>query len=841
MVTNRLNKVLELGDYWQNSANQRSLFDVIAKDLNISRNCEWSSISHSVLESYGAKQFIDSYHGGSLFNALESAYPTSEWNPYDFYPPSHWAHLTNQRNLLLRFEKQLGISSYGEWRQIAASGRWNVDGISHIVKSFYSNSIESALRSILPERKWDSVFEEAATEDLWKDLKDQRAFLCKLEREWGITDRNQWSTKTSKEVIDSGGTFVASLFGNSLWKALNAAFENFPLKESDFTRTQRPKRPKNEVQKNRSRTKGWWRDVRNQRAFLDEIRDREGVIEKSDWGKVTGEMVQNAGGSPLMKIYKGSLYQALQHLYPELGWTNSFSDDFPDRRQSQSKSQEKAWNILKPLIPDLLMNYLHPQMVHAKSNANMELDFWSPSLRLALEYQGRQHYEQSFPVKSLSEQRSRDVEKTSACQSLGITLVRIPYWWNGLAEELIATIHQVRPDVLHDLRNANAKPVPQVRPQKRTISQNTRGHLEAKIWNAEEVDPSNWWISDKISGVRALWTGKTFTSLGDKDEDLQKIVAPSAFRNLLPKVVALDGIFTLLKGTKEECKKVLGTDGAEWENVVFHVLDAPRLLQNFEARMQFLKSTIQLSKQLQLVKHRVCKDRKHLMNQLEISLKGGHEGLMIRKPGSFYENARSETLLSVELRESDLAVVQVQGSQIKGKNFFGFEFPLLHGKNVKSGQVVTYKFFSLSGTGIPQLARIEKIHDGFQWNQLSPYCLEVPPKIGHLPSCRGCGKSFDRGDLIVRLKVIKSTERFTKSAMMSLSFCADSECIISGTKKQENSQTLTIPKYQNRVGISPEIEYVVMSKTNENRERHRQALLKLKAQQVHVQKCPMIG
>ncbi len=47
--------------------------------------------------------------------------------------------------------------------------------------------------------------------------------------------------------------------------------------------------------------------------------------------------------------------------------------------------------ILFPEIP-LINDYKHPQLVFQSTNKSMELDLYIPSLNLALEYQGIQHY-----------------------------------------------------------------------------------------------------------------------------------------------------------------------------------------------------------------------------------------------------------------------------------------------------------------------------------------------------------------------------------------------------------------------------------------------------------------
>lgn len=80
----------------------------------------------------------------------------------------------------------------------------------------------------------------------------------------------------------------------------------------------------------------------------------------------------------------------------------------------------------------------------------MELDLWCPNLNLAFEYQGtqeflsgvlqflkgEQHYH-NFDFQSHSRSPSkRDNTKLLKCQEMSITLVQIPYWWDGKKDTL---------------------------------------------------------------------------------------------------------------------------------------------------------------------------------------------------------------------------------------------------------------------------------------------------------------------------------------------------------------------------------------------------------------------
>jgi DNA ligase-1 len=60
--------------------------------------------------------------------------------------------------------------------------------------------------------------------------------------------------------------------------------------------------------------------------------------------------------------------------------------------------------------------------------------------------------------------------------------------------------------------------------------------LLAHTWEEGKTDPTGWWMSEKLDGVRCYWNGETFLSRNGKRYDV-----PAFFVEGLPKTVSLDG------------------------------------------------------------------------------------------------------------------------------------------------------------------------------------------------------------------------------------------------------------------------------------------------------------
>lgn len=95
--------------------------------------------------------------------------------------------------------------------------------------------------------------------------------------------------------------------------------------------------------------------------------------------------------------------------------------------------------------------------MHFPSGKQMQLDLYLPTLSLAFEFQGEQHF---FEVHAFGPQKvytDRDQSKRQACNSLGISLIEVPFWWDWNNESLAATVRAVRPELLTEKRGT---PIP---------------------------------------------------------------------------------------------------------------------------------------------------------------------------------------------------------------------------------------------------------------------------------------------------------------------------------------------------------------------------------------------
>jgi DNA ligase-1 len=160
------------------------------------------------------------------------------------------------------------------------------------------------------------------------------------------------------------------------------------------------------------------------------------------------------------------------------------------------------------------------------------------------------------------------------------------------------------------------------------------------------IDPTGWWLSEKLDGVRAWWDGARFVSrLGNP------YLAPDWFTAGLP-AFPLDGELFLARKQFQRCVAIVRRQdrGEAWREVRFVVFDAPGIDAAFEQRLDHCRSWFEREKPPFAVfhPHQPCLGADHLKAELTRIEALGGEGLMLRQPGSRYIAGRSTSLLKVK-------------------------------------------------------------------------------------------------------------------------------------------------------------------------------------------------
>ena len=242
--------------------------------------------------------------------------------------------------------------------------------------------------------------------------------------------------------------------------------------------------------------------------------------------------------------------------------------------------------------------------------------------------------------------------------------------------------------------------------------------------------PLNWWASEKWDGIRALWDGEKIISRGSGVGNPKVYTyVPQWFYKILPPGIALDGEIWIGRGMFQSTGKLSNIkpgssyskneiddiwSGKNGYPVIFKVFDVPSLNGPFEQRTEFLKTVVLDRKRcwdeidypnktvypLQFTQQIKIQSMEQLVKLYTDLTSNGAEGIMLRAPGSPYEEKRSKYMLKYKIKEDAECIVR---GYLPGEGRLQGMLGALRCEMIKDGKVTGV--FSNIGTGFTDTQR----------------------------------------------------------------------------------------------------------------------------------------
>ena len=244
---------------------------------------------------------------------------------------------------------------------------------------------------------------------------------------------------------------------------------------------------------------------------------------------------------------------------------------------------------------------------------------------------------------------------------------------------------------------------------------------------AEGVDVRQYWVSEKLDGIRGHWDGQALWTRGG-----YPVTPPAWFTAGWPPV-PIDGELWIGRGRFEEVSglvRSMEVDPERWRAVRFMAFDLPGHPGGFQARLRALRTLAQASGNhwLRVVEQVRLADADALERHLQSVVAAGGEGLMLHHRDSPYVAGRSEGLL--KYKPHDDAEARVVG-HTAGKGKYrgmvgallveredGLRFRLGSGLSDAQrarppplGTWVTYRYNGPTAHGVPRVARSLRVRE----------------------------------------------------------------------------------------------------------------------------------
>ena len=245
----------------------------------------------------------------------------------------------------------------------------------------------------------------------------------------------------------------------------------------------------------------------------------------------------------------------------------------------------------------------------------------------------------------------------------------------------------------------------------------------------DNIDVSQYWVSEKLDGVRAYWDGKQLISRGGNI-----IQAPAWFTADFPSR-PLDGELWF---ARQQFAQILSTVSkqqpvsSEWQQLVYYIFELPQAEGTFTERIRMMQLLVQQqnSPYLQLVPQFRVADRATLLATLAQLEQAGAEGLMLHHQDAHYKTGRSADLLKLKTyQDAEATVIGYRPGRGKYQGMVGalvvrtpdgLEFAIGSGLTdalrqtpPAIGSEITYRYNGYTSNGIPRFARFLRERQAF--------------------------------------------------------------------------------------------------------------------------------
>ena len=242
------------------------------------------------------------------------------------------------------------------------------------------------------------------------------------------------------------------------------------------------------------------------------------------------------------------------------------------------------------------------------------------------------------------------------------------------------------------------------------------------------VDVQQYWVSEKLDGIRAYWDGKQLISRGGN------IIAAPAWFTAGFGTQPLDGELWLGRNQFAQTLSIVSKQqpiDTEWQQLRYYIFELPEMAGSFTTRVVAMQQLVlkQNSPYLTMVPQFRLANAAALKAKLAELERTGAEGLMLHHQDALYHTGRSSALLKLKsYQDTEAEVIGYRPGKGKYLGMVGAlvvktpegrTFALGSGltdelrQNPPAvGTVVTYRYNGETSTGLPRFARFLRVRPG---------------------------------------------------------------------------------------------------------------------------------
>ena len=402
--------------YWENKDNILDFLTEIKEKYNLQTPEDWNSITTTQIQSSGGATLLNKY---SLFDIKCIGCPEGELiftNPNQ--APGYWENKENIHEFLFKIKEKYNFQTPEDWNSITNKLIQSNGGGSLLTKySIYE------LKCIgCPEG--ESIYKnQSKTSIYWKNSKNIHEFLSKIKEKYNLQTPEDWNSINHKLIQSNGGRTLLNKYSLFELKCIGC-----PEGESIYN--------------NQYKSSKYWENETNINNFFEKLKKEYQLKTLLDWKRISVSQILSQGGSWLFNGNHENLEIKIHLESPNITTSIPFKELISESVHKRS-SQRWLFLQIQKLFPneEIVEDYFHSEISRI-SGANVQFDIFMIERNIAIEYHGKQHYE-DIPAgfSNLETYQHRDLEKEKLCKKYGIQLIVIPYWWDNKLDSLKTTLN----------------------------------------------------------------------------------------------------------------------------------------------------------------------------------------------------------------------------------------------------------------------------------------------------------------------------------------------------------------------------------------------------------------
>ena len=413
----KFNKPNQSSGYWENKENVQNFLLELKEKYNLNTIDDWSSITQKHIQSNGGGTLLTKY---SIFKLKCMACPEGKLIFNDQYKPvGYWENKENIHNFLNEIKEKYNLNIPEDWNSITRK---------HILSNgggtlLHKYSMHELKCMACPEGKL--IFNNPPhPSGYWENKENIHKFFSELAQKYNLNTPEDWNSLTTAHIQSNRGTQLLQKYSIYELKCMAC-----PEGKSIFKISSQYK------------PSGYWENKDNIMNFISEIKEKYNLNTPEDWKRVSKYQLTSQGGWWLFKNKNNLSNIKIQFDSPNTQFI-SLKKLIP---RSNHKRSSQRWLFLQiqKLFPheEIVEDYYHSEISRI-SGSNVQFDIYMMQSNIAIEYHGKQHYE-DIPAgfSTLETNKYRDLEKETLCQQHGIQLIVIPYWWDNKLDSLRSTLY----------------------------------------------------------------------------------------------------------------------------------------------------------------------------------------------------------------------------------------------------------------------------------------------------------------------------------------------------------------------------------------------------------------